>query len=290
MIPSPLGYPGGKSKQYKRIKACIPPDIPALVSPFMGGGVVELSFAALGKRVYGSDIDPYVVNFWNHWLTLGHACIREQAERYLVNYDRQTIKDRKPEFLNIEKSENLFELAAWYYLYNRLSFSGKTFENYITKYTYVTDKYLNWIDVGTKGRQTAVFSKSKHWVGCMDWQINVDCLPYQEQLGRYPDMFAYLDPPYPEKQYVYGHVAKANPVDHKELFGLIKDRDDWVLSYNTDPLIMELYKDYRKIYRVLQEHISKVKKKVEVLILSKNVGEWYAKETANTAAVSGKVS
>jgi len=65
---SPLRYPGGKARAVEIILSLIPSDIKVLVSPFLGGGSVEIALAHLGVKVLGFDIfDPLVI-FWQKLL------------------------------------------------------------------------------------------------------------------------------------------------------------------------------------------------------------------------------
>ncbi|MGL5079656.1 MAG: DNA adenine methylase, partial [Waterburya sp.] len=68
-LKSPLRYPGGKSKVVDIITARFPKDIDVLVSPFIGGGSVELWASQNGIKVYAYDGFEPLVNFWKMLLT-----------------------------------------------------------------------------------------------------------------------------------------------------------------------------------------------------------------------------
>ena len=61
---SPLRYPGGKSRAVSTLTQYIPDHIDRLVSPFLGGGSLELSCAADGIHVFAADAFDLLVNFW----------------------------------------------------------------------------------------------------------------------------------------------------------------------------------------------------------------------------------
>ena len=62
---SPLRYGGGKSLAVGIIIEQFPNDIKRLISPFMGGGSVEIATAIeLGIEVKAFDIFDILVNFW----------------------------------------------------------------------------------------------------------------------------------------------------------------------------------------------------------------------------------
>jgi DNA adenine methylase len=66
---SPLRYPGGKSRATKVITDLIPEDVTELISPFLGGGSVELACTARGIKVQGYDTFKPLVAFWKLLLT-----------------------------------------------------------------------------------------------------------------------------------------------------------------------------------------------------------------------------
>ena len=59
-----LRYAGGKSKAIKKITPFVEP-YDEVVSPFLGGGSLEVHWASMGKKVYASDVFDILVNFWN---------------------------------------------------------------------------------------------------------------------------------------------------------------------------------------------------------------------------------
>lgn len=62
---SPLRYGGGKSLAVGLIVEHFPNDIKRLISPFMGGGSVEIAVAnELGLEVMAFDVFDILVNFW----------------------------------------------------------------------------------------------------------------------------------------------------------------------------------------------------------------------------------
>ena len=62
---SPLRYPGGKSLAVGLVIEKIPNDTQRVISPFFGGGSVEIAIAKeLNLEVLGFDIFDILVNFW----------------------------------------------------------------------------------------------------------------------------------------------------------------------------------------------------------------------------------
>ena len=83
---SPLRYPGGKSRAVRTILELIPPDTCTLVSPFVGGGSVELACAALGMRVKASDLFEPLVTFWQQLLKNPEAVDDEAAKLFPMRH------------------------------------------------------------------------------------------------------------------------------------------------------------------------------------------------------------
>ena len=68
---TPIRYAGGKSKAYDFISSYIPfwPRPKRIISPFMGGGSLEVRWAhEMGVRVQGFDVFDVLVNYWQHQL------------------------------------------------------------------------------------------------------------------------------------------------------------------------------------------------------------------------------
>ena len=56
--------------------------------------------------------------------------------------------------------------------------------------------------------------------------------------------------------------------DHQSFAEEIKKKNNWVMSYNPHPEILELYKDYEIVYPEWAYGMSKDKKSKEILILN----------------------
>jgi len=65
-LGSPLRYAGGKSWAVGYVIERLPENIKRLVSPFFGGGSIEIAIAKeLGIEVIGFEIFDILVNYWN---------------------------------------------------------------------------------------------------------------------------------------------------------------------------------------------------------------------------------
>src|SRR3989344_3438608 len=65
-VGAPIRYAGGKSLAVGLIIERIPDNVKTVVSPFLGGGSVEVAISKeLGLSVIGYDIFDILINFWD---------------------------------------------------------------------------------------------------------------------------------------------------------------------------------------------------------------------------------
>ena len=63
-MKTPIRYAGGKTRAIKIISPYLDNET-KIVSPFMGGGSLEVNWAKKGIEVIGYDLFDALVNFWN---------------------------------------------------------------------------------------------------------------------------------------------------------------------------------------------------------------------------------
>ena len=105
---TPIRYAGGKSRAYDFISSYIPfwPRPKRIVSPFFGGGSLEVRWAAeLGIPVVGYDVFDILVNYWKHQLENPQRLydILKGLEPSKEQYEKLIVKTAKKE----GKSKNL---------------------------------------------------------------------------------------------------------------------------------------------------------------------------------------
>ena len=247
---SPLRYPGGKSRAVDIICKLIPKNIKELCSPFFGGGSVELACASKGIKVYGYDIFTPVVEFWT-CLQDNHNLLAEEVEKYYPL--------PKEKFYELQQMQtnftDIFQRAAVFYVLNRYSFSGATLS-------------------GGMSPDHPRFTQSsiQRLRNFYNPNIEVKELDFKKSINLHRDTFLYLDPPYLIKNNLYGKKGDAHKCfDHKGLAEILRERDNWILSYNNCPEIQELYEDYKIIYPSWKYGMSNDKYSNEVLIISKDI-------------------
>jgi len=246
---SPLRYPGGKTRAVKSICKFFPDDLKELLSPFFGGGSIELSFAKKGMKVYGYDIFSPLVEFWQ--------CLIEQPID-LANEVEKFFPLPKSRFYELQKTQTDFKdklsRAAVFYVLNRSSFSGATLSGGMSP-----------------GHPRFTRSSIQRLVDFYNPNIELKEADFKESLAAHPEVFSYLDPPYLIRNSLYGKKGDAHKdFDHEGLASILKGRINWILSYNNCDEIRELYAGFHIISPNWKYGMSNNKTSREVLIFSKN--------------------
>ena len=258
-MKSLLRYPGGKSRALKHIIPYFPKDMTEMVSPFFGGGSIEIHYAAKGVRVHGYDSFEPLVNFWQHVLDdpkglaymleeMFHPCTKDSFKQY----------QRKQGWTHMDNTHMLWRemRACMYYALNRSSFSGATLSGGYSQQA--ADKRFTQSSIDRLRDFSCPF-------------LTVKQADFADSLRRHDDeTFIYADPPYLlENSTLYGERGSTHKdFDHQRFAEEIKKKNNWVISYNPHPEILELYKDYKIVYPEWTYGMSSDKKSKEVLILN----------------------
>lgn len=245
---SPLRYPGGKSKAVKLITELIPQGTTELVSPFFGGGSIELHCAAQGMRVYGYDAFKPLVAFWNLLLSDRDRLVAEVQKHHPLSREQFYALQKQ------HRDELTDEQGILFFVLNRASFSGTTLSGGCS-------------EDSLKGRFTV--SSIERLASFQIDNLSVQLADFQDSLDRHPEAFLYLDPPYLIKSTLYGNRGSTHRgFDHEGLFQRLRDRPNWLLSYNNCEWVRERYKDFKIVYPDWKYGMSKDKASKEVLILN----------------------
>lgn len=251
-IKSPLRYPGGKSRAVTTITSLIPEDVSCLVSPFLGGGSIELACAARGMTVKGFDIFQPLVAFWQYLLTNPEQLAAAVQAHYPLT---------KPRFYELQAQHQDLatpEQAVLFFVLNRASFSGTTLSGGCSQQS-VTQRFT----------QSSIERLRNFPVESCREHFSVAWADYQTVLADYADEFMYLDPPYLIKSTLYGNRGSTHRgFDHHALAEKLKTCKRWILSYNHCPEILELYRDYEIVFPDWKYGMSRNKSSQEVLILN----------------------
>ncbi|NQU10051.1 DNA adenine methylase [bacterium] len=244
---SPLRYPGGKSRAVKQILPFLPKEPGILVSPFIGGGSVELAAAALGWQVHGYDAFQPLVHFWQEVLTEPEV-LAEVVEQYLP-LSRET-------FYRLQRSQFPTSLgeAARFFVLNRASFSGSTCSGGMSP---------------GHGRFTR--SCIERLRGFRTPNVWVEHADFHQSIPQHGDAFLWLDPPYSSAKRLYGRRGDLHDgFDHKGLRDLLGSRGGWLLSYDDCPEVRWLYQGYQIVELRWKYGMSTNKASREILIIGDN--------------------
>ena len=262
-IHSPLRYVGGKHWLFSQLAEYIPEGTPEVVSPFFGGGGVELNLAYQGVKVYGYDVCPYLLNFWQHWLR-DPGGLERRAKAKLETYTREELIEIK------RRSDFTGDMGAvLYYLCNRLAFGGHTLQHsHVKKYEKIDGRYVYPL-YKNQTRRRSVFPHSDFWETFPSLPLTVKASDFKESLSQHPSIFAYLDPPYVEREYFYWLEG----FDHLGLSEILKSRENWILSYNYHPLVCDLYRGYERLTLKGRNFNTGKMTSSEVIIFSHDIAE-----------------
>lgn len=242
-LGSPLRYAGGKSLAVGLIIEQLPARITRLVSPFFGGGSVEIACAKeLELKVVGFDIFDLLVNYWQQQFSHAealHDCLKQFAPTKESFFKVKELL--KGHWLGERPIMSKIDLAALYYFNHNTSY-GPGFLSW-PSYVYMNEKrYAAMLD---KARQTQAN------------KISVKALSFDEVLPRYRQDFLYCDPPYflagdskmfrgiyPQRNFPIHH----NGFGHERLRDLLHaHRGGFILSYNDCSTIRDWYRDFEII-------------------------------------------
>jgi DNA adenine methylase len=248
-VGAPIRYPGGKSLAVGYILELLPDNVDRVVSPFIGGGSVEVALAReLGIKVIAFDIFDILVNFWQ-------VLLNPQEKARMISIleglppDRETYEDVK-ERLRLHwrftqygegTSKNLIldkaELAAFFFYNYQLSY-GPGFLGWPSSVYLSKEAYRRFLDKLSEFEAPG---------------LEVHVADFRDVLPKYRDDFLYLDPPYyigPDSKMFRGIYPMRNfPIHHhgfphETLRDMLKNhRGGYILSYNDAPTIREYYND-----------------------------------------------
>ena len=231
-IKSPLGYPGGKKKLWTYIEPYLPDDLTHLVSPFIGGGAIELACTGKLIHVQASDNFEPLTNFWEFFIGNTVELINLFLNMYPLTFDeRMHYHNTKLEKGSFDMNNNILsdiERAALYFCINKQSFRG-----------------WGLARPPSPKEELRPVSTFEKWLTWQNKYLEVTCSDYVPAIENADGRFLYLDPPYVNKEYFYGAYKDKSVFDHENLALLLhKTKSKWIMSYGNHPLIHELYKDY----------------------------------------------
>lgn len=236
-LGSPLRYAGGKSWAVGYIIEYLPENIKRLISPFFGGGSLEVAVAKeLDIPVLGFDIFDILVNYWQFQINQPQILYEELKKLKPNKETYKLVKEQlRKHWRGIKKLPPL-KLAVFYYFNHNLSY-GPGFLGWMSS-VYANEK---------------VYQKLIERVRDFDVKnIKVECASFEKVIPKFRNDFLYCDPPYylgADSTVFRGLYPQRNfPVHHQNFnHQLLRDllrehKGGFILSYNDAPTIRKWYK------------------------------------------------
>lgn len=220
-MDSIIAWMGGKRLLRKTIKELIPEDINGYIEPFGGAGWVLLYRDRWADMEVYNDLDSRLVNMFLQVKYHPEELIREM-DLMLASREIFQLMIKQPGITDIQKA------ARFIFLVTR-SF-GSRMDSFATAKHQGLSSHYNRID------------RIRQLHRRLD-KVIIEHLSYEDCLAKYDDKdnFFYLDPPY-----VSGATYEnSKGFDHELLrdhLGKLKGR--WILSYDDNPAVWELYDGY----------------------------------------------
>lgn len=242
--PSPLRYPGGKTKLYKYVKAIIEANDligETYIEPFAGGSGLALKLLLNNdvKKIVINDLDPAIYAFW--YCVLNNS---DQLCDFIANVSLTIEEWDKQHNIYINRQNyTQLELAQATLFLNRTNVSGVITGGVIGKRNQ-TGKYK----IDARFNRDELIKKVKTIAGLSDKidLYNLDAIDFLKNiLKRYYKVFINFDPPYVVKG---GQLYKNSftEKDHQLLRDQVaKCQRKWIVTYDICDLVANLYDGFR---------------------------------------------
>lgn len=237
-VETPIRYFGGKTRARRVLSTFIPNVVRDVLSPFIGGGSLELYLTCRGKRVYGYDAFPPLVNVWQVLLESPKRLCAE-VRRIASTLEEERWAADASEFVRQHSGCRITDAAQCLIVYN-LTFNNAGLRDARNAPFFVdAEGHIRRNQDGFRNRRLILYERIENFSNPL---LSVGCLDFREAFARHPHMFAYCDPPYPAVGGVYGDSPEYHEAfDHEALAMILKSRTAWVLSYNDTELVRDLY-------------------------------------------------
>lgn len=236
----PLRYAGGKTLAVGHIVEHLPDGVDRLVSPFVGGGAVEIACAnELGISVQAYDVFDILTNYWQVQLRSPVALAERIAQWTPTQETYRAVKARlKRQWTKEEPFTDCTDLAAHYWFNHNLSYGPG---------------FLGWMSriYEEPARFRSLLGKVRDF-RCPT--LSVEQGDFRDTIPGHRNDFLYCDPPYyldGDSRMFRGIYPQRNfPVHHKGFdHAMLRDllhrhRGGFILSYNDCQTVRDWYSDF----------------------------------------------
>ncbi|HEY4497576.1 MAG TPA: DNA adenine methylase [Candidatus Paceibacterota bacterium] len=239
---APIRYAGGKSLAVGLVVERIPDNIKRVVSPFLGGGSVEVAIAReLNLPVIGYDIFDILINYWQVQLKTPDMLYERLLDFEPTREGFKKAKERLKKYWKKEEKLGKLDLAAYYYFNHNTSY-GPHFLGWPSSVYLQEERYKTMLEKVRNFRADI---------------LQAECASFEDIMPKHKNDFLYCDPPYyldgDSKTFVGLSPHRNFPIHHNnfkhELLCnlLMEHKGGFVLSYNDCSMIRGWYKDFDMI-------------------------------------------
>ena len=268
---TPLRYPGGKSQVYDFVKELIQlNNSTTYIEPYMGGMGVALRLLLNNevKKIMVNDYDRAIYAFWFSVLNHSEQLIKK-IETTPITIDEW--KNQRAIQQNKDICDDLLTLGFSTLFLNRTNRSGIIKAGVIggirQNGNYKLDCRFNKEKIIKKIR---LISSVKNQIKL----YNMDAEKFiRLNISKTKNSFTFFDPPYYSKgPGLYTNFYKHD--DHQKLANTIDkymNNKHWILTYDTEKQILDMYSKYRFDIYYLNYSIMKPSKGMEYIFYSPNL-------------------
>ena len=238
-----IRYAGGKSLAVGLIVERIPNNVERIISPFLGGGSVEIACAVeLGLPVIASDIFDILITYWKVQLTNPEVLYNRLLKFAPTVAEFKNVKERlKKHWTGELPLETDIDIASYFYFNHNTSY-GPHFLGWPSRVYLQPERYQSIIEKVRDFRAA---------------NLTVECESFEKVIPKYKDDFLYCDPPYylggDSKTFIGMYPHRNFPIYHngfkhdklRDL--LLEHKGGFILSYNDCSAIREWYKGFNMI-------------------------------------------
>lgn len=243
--PSPLRYPGGKSKFYPFVRGILQMNgllNSTYIEPFAGGAglALRLLFSGDVRKIVINDLDPHIYAFWHSVLEQNEA-LCDLVAKTPVTMEQWAIQKN---IYNCNDKNNFLKLGFATFFLNRTNVSGV-----LTAGVIGGKKQAGKYKIDARYNKEQLIQKIKKIVTYKEniLLFNDDCIDLfsRSEIRSLKRIFINFDPPYVAKgsQLYKNSFCKK---DHEILADMIlRCPRKWIVTYDANPLIEKIYSTCR---------------------------------------------